>query len=125
MNEITWLSHGGPGSGRYPKGSGKKYTKRKKKELKQKVKELNQIAKKRARVYTDLKFAKDKNEYTKLDKMDRDLIKRGNDIRKEILSKNKNVKLKDAFKIDRKYMLKYYGREPYAGAYSGYKIEYT
>ena len=23
MNEITWLSHGGPGSGRYPKGSGK------------------------------------------------------------------------------------------------------
>ena len=25
MNEITWLSHGGPGSGRYPKGSGKKY----------------------------------------------------------------------------------------------------
>lgn len=22
MNEITWLSHGGPGSGRYPKGSG-------------------------------------------------------------------------------------------------------
>ena len=27
MNEITWLSHGGPGSGRYPKGSGKKYLK--------------------------------------------------------------------------------------------------
>ena len=24
MNEITWLSHGGPGSGRYPKGSGEK-----------------------------------------------------------------------------------------------------
>ena len=24
MNNITWLSHGGPGSGRYPKGSGKK-----------------------------------------------------------------------------------------------------
>lgn len=22
MNEIVWLSHGGPGSGRYPKGSG-------------------------------------------------------------------------------------------------------
>ena len=28
MNEITWLSHGGPGSGRYPKGSGKKYLKK-------------------------------------------------------------------------------------------------
>lgn len=28
MNEITWLSHGGPGSGRYPKGSGKKYIKK-------------------------------------------------------------------------------------------------
>ena len=27
MNEIIWLSHGGPGSGRYPKGSGKKYLK--------------------------------------------------------------------------------------------------
>ena len=27
MNEIVWLSHGGPGSGRYPKGSGKKYLK--------------------------------------------------------------------------------------------------
>ena len=27
MNEITWLSHGGPGSGRYPKGSGKKNSK--------------------------------------------------------------------------------------------------
>lgn len=23
MNEIIWLAHGGPGSGRYPKGSGK------------------------------------------------------------------------------------------------------
>lgn len=23
MNNITWLAHGGPGSGRYPKGSGK------------------------------------------------------------------------------------------------------
>lgn len=23
--DIVWLSHGGPGSGRYPKGSGKKY----------------------------------------------------------------------------------------------------
>ena len=23
MNEIVWLAHGGPGSGRYPKGSGK------------------------------------------------------------------------------------------------------
>ena len=30
MNEITWLSHGGPGSGRYPKGSGKKNEIRKK-----------------------------------------------------------------------------------------------
>ena len=30
MNEITWLSHGGPGSGRYPKGSGKKRFKNKK-----------------------------------------------------------------------------------------------
>lgn len=28
MNEIVWLSHGGPGSGRYPKGSGKKYLKK-------------------------------------------------------------------------------------------------
>lgn len=28
MNEITWLAHGGPGSGRYPKGSGKKYLKK-------------------------------------------------------------------------------------------------
>lgn len=25
MNEIVWIAHGGPGSGRYPKGSGKKY----------------------------------------------------------------------------------------------------
>ncbi len=30
MNEIVWLSHGGPGSGRYPKGSGKKNEIRKK-----------------------------------------------------------------------------------------------
>ena len=28
MNETTWLSHGGPGSGRYPKGSGKTYLKK-------------------------------------------------------------------------------------------------
>lgn len=27
MNDIIWLSHGGPGSGRYPKGSGKKHLK--------------------------------------------------------------------------------------------------
>lgn len=27
MQEIVWLAHGGPGSGRYPKGSGKKYLK--------------------------------------------------------------------------------------------------
>lgn len=26
--DIVWLSHGGPGSGRYPKGSGKKYFKK-------------------------------------------------------------------------------------------------
>lgn len=25
MSNFNWLSHGGPGSGRYPKGSGKKY----------------------------------------------------------------------------------------------------
>ena len=34
MNEITWLSHGGPGSGRYPKGSGKKYKRQQRKRLK-------------------------------------------------------------------------------------------
>lgn len=38
MNEITWLSHGGPGSGRYPKGSGKK------KEIRKNVKRLNKLA---------------------------------------------------------------------------------
>ena len=37
MNEIVWLSHGGPGSGRYPKGSGKKY-------VKKQVKKLNKLA---------------------------------------------------------------------------------
>lgn len=37
MNEIAWLSHGGPGSGRYPKGSGKKY-------IKKQVKKLNKLA---------------------------------------------------------------------------------
>lgn len=33
MNNIAWLSHGGPGSGRYPKGSGEK---NKKKEIRKK-----------------------------------------------------------------------------------------
>lgn len=37
MNEIVWLSHGGPGSGRYPKGSGKKY-------IKKQVKKLNKLS---------------------------------------------------------------------------------
>lgn len=37
MNEIIWLSHGGPGSGRYPKGSGKKY-------IKKQVKKLNKLS---------------------------------------------------------------------------------
>lgn len=37
MNEITWLSHGGPGSGRYPKGSGKKYLKSNRKKIRGKA----------------------------------------------------------------------------------------
>lgn len=123
MNEITWLSHGGPGSGRYPKGSGKKYKKQQRKRLKKQVKELNAIEKERTRAYLDLKFTTDKNEYIRLDKIDRDLIKKGNNLKEKILSENKNIRLKDVLKIDRKYMLKYGNREPYAGAYSGYKIK--
>ena len=37
MEGITFIAHGGPGSGRYPKGSGKKY-------VKKQVKKLNNLA---------------------------------------------------------------------------------
>ena len=124
MNEIVWLSHGGPGSGRYPKGSGKKYKKQQKKRVNKELKELNKIQLKRSRVYTDLKFTKDRNDYAKLIKIDNDLIKKGNNIRKKILSENKNIKLKDTFGMDMTYAIKYLGKEPYAGAYNRYKVSY-
>jgi hypothetical protein len=44
MNEITWLSHGGPGSGRYPKGSGKNP----RSEIRKKIRASNKIRKKNA-----------------------------------------------------------------------------
>ena len=44
MNEIAWLSHGGPGSGRYPKGSGKNP----RSEIRKKIRASNKIRKKNA-----------------------------------------------------------------------------
>ena len=44
MSEITWLSHGGPGSGRYPKGSGKNP----RSEIRKKIRASNKIRKKNA-----------------------------------------------------------------------------
>lgn len=40
--EITWLSHGGPGSGRYPKGSGER--------PRGEIKRLNRLSKRDARL---------------------------------------------------------------------------
>ena len=53
--EITWLSHGGPGSGRYPKGSGKKNLS---------LHGLNKLSKRAARI--DHKVNKKENKYNKL-----------------------------------------------------------
>lgn len=44
MSEIAWLSHGGPGSGRYPKGSGKNP----RSEIRKKIRASNKIRKKNA-----------------------------------------------------------------------------
>ena len=44
MSEIIWLSHGGPGSGRYPKGSGKNP----RSEIRKKIRASNKIRKKNA-----------------------------------------------------------------------------
>lgn len=44
MNEIVWLSHGWPGSGRYPKGSGENP----RGEIRKKLRESNKIRKKEA-----------------------------------------------------------------------------
>ena len=46
MNDIIWLSHGGPGSGRYPKGSGQ-YNKR---SIRKKIKTMNKYQVKDARL---------------------------------------------------------------------------
>ena len=120
MDNIIWLSHGGPGSGRYPKGSGKKYEK---KELKRKVKTLNKVEKERARNYNKYLTTKSNSEREKLHKKDIALIRKSKNIVDDILT-NKNAKLKDIMKIDIKSYIKYRGSIPFAGAYGAYKLKY-
>ena len=118
-DEIIWLSHGGPGSGRYPKGSGKKYEK---KELKRKVKSLNKNEKERTRNYYKYLTTNLKSEKEELHKKDIELINKSKNMVNDILS-NKNVRLKDIMKIDFKSYIKYQGKIPFAGAYSAYKLK--
>lgn len=120
MENIVWLAHGGPGSGRYPKGSGKKYEK---KQLKKKVKTLNKVEKERARTYSQYLTSNSDKERKELHKKDLALINKSKNIINEILS-NKNVKLKDVMKIDIKSAIKYGGRIPFAGAYGAYKLKH-
>lgn len=68
--EITWLSHGGPGSGRYPKGSGKKYLKKSNKLRKENAKIWYKSFKSKneeQRKKLDEKYAENFDSYVKID----------------------------------------------------------
>lgn len=64
MNEIVWLSHGGPGSGRYPKGSGKNPRSGKNIINKERIINISKKIKMKDRPHTDYnidKWGKDKD----------------------------------------------------------------
>ena len=53
MNDIVWLSHGGPGSGRYPKGSGenpRSEIRKKNKAIRSELHTLNKYGRHKARL---------------------------------------------------------------------------